>query len=160
MYQLIYASKYHNLSKGEVITNIVDKAKLNNLRDQLTGILVFSSGYFLQCLEGERGAVNKTFSKIVRDERHFNLNILTYTEIYERSFPFWTMAFASESDIKKSLYFKYGMNEFDPFKLPARGVLPFLRELGIVYLEGTGIPDVFPSLQAEGNIGESFSENL
>ncbi|MFK7827603.1 MAG: BLUF domain-containing protein [Oligoflexales bacterium] len=76
------------------------------MRDHIAGILVFSSGYFPQGLEGGRGAVNKTFCKIVNDQRHFNISILTYNEVSERSFPFWTMAFAFETDVKKEIYFK------------------------------------------------------
>ena len=135
MYQLVYASQYHNLSVLEVVEGIVEKAKRNNLKNKLTGVFVLGSGYFLQCLEGGRTAINKTFNRISRDSRHFNVTILTYKKSLERTFPFWTMAFASENLTDKEIYFKYHLNEFNPFKLDPEAALPFLKELGFVYCD-------------------------
>lgn len=133
MYQLVYASKYRNLNTFDIVQDIVQKSKKNNRKHNITGVLVFSSGYFLQCIEGDRTAINKLYYNICNDKRHFNVNLLRYDQISERSFPFWTMAFASETEENKKIYFKYGMNKFNPFKISYEGLLPFLRQLGFIY---------------------------
>ena len=134
MYQLVYASTASDLVKLEVVEDIVAKSKANNERDNVTGFLVFNSGYFLQCLEGDISAVNKTFCNIAADKRHFDTIILSYNEVSERSFPNWTMALATEVKSKKELYFKYGyVNEFNPYKMAPKGALPFLKELAAMY---------------------------
>ncbi|MFK7824150.1 MAG: hypothetical protein AB8G05_08335 [Oligoflexales bacterium] len=72
---------------------------------------------------------------MVCDSRHFNINILSYGEVNERSFSCWTMALATEVKNKKKLYLKYGYsNQFNPYQISPLGALSFLRELGAIYM--------------------------
>lgn len=61
MKQLVYASTASEPVTHEIVEDIVSKAKENNRIENITGFLVFNSGYFLQILEGEGSAVNKIF---------------------------------------------------------------------------------------------------
>ncbi|MFK7826116.1 MAG: BLUF domain-containing protein [Oligoflexales bacterium] len=140
MYQLIYTSIHNNLKPTEIVSDIVEKSKANNLRDNITGILVFSSGYFLQCLEGDKSAINTTFINITKDSRHFNLNLISYEQVFGRTFPYWTMAFIAQKDIDKGAYFRHGITEFNPYKMDSKAVLPFLRGLGLVYTDKMAHP--------------------
>lgn len=136
MKQLVYASTSTRTVNQQMVENILLKAKENNEKENLTGFLVFNSGFFLQVLEGCQASVNKIFCKIVCDERHSNVTILSYDDIYERSFPLWTMALATEIKRKKLLYLKYGYsNEFNPYQFAPKGGTSFLQELGSEYLE-------------------------
>ena len=138
MKQLVYASTAAEKVNQQTVENILVKSKENNERENLTGFLVFNSGFFLQVLEGCQESVNKVFCKIVRDERHSNVTILSYDDMYERSFPLWTMALATEVKRKKLLYLKYGYaNEFNPYQLVPKGALHFLQELSDYYMCGS-----------------------
>ena len=57
----------------------------------VTGILFFDQGYFGQILEGTRSAVEKTWGRIQKDSRHYDIKLLSITEIDERRFPQWSM---------------------------------------------------------------------
>lgn len=64
----------------------------NNAGSDITGLLVFTGGYFFQVLEGPRDPVDRTFQRIRRDPRHSDVTVLTAEEpISERQFPEWSM---------------------------------------------------------------------
>ena len=77
MKQLVYASTATEMVKLEDVEDIVAKAKATNKKENVTGFLVFNSGYFLQVLEGERRPVNEVFCKIVSDRRHTDITLLS-----------------------------------------------------------------------------------
>ena len=67
--RLIYVSKTQQDFGPQNIESIIDKARVNNHKTEVTGLLCFSNKYFLQCLEGSRAAVNETYHKILNDDR-------------------------------------------------------------------------------------------
>lgn len=69
------------------------KARQNNARKGITGILLYRDGNFLQSIEGEEAAVGELFSIIARDKRHNGLMVLFREEIPAREYPDWSMAF-------------------------------------------------------------------
>jgi hypothetical protein len=73
------------------LTAIVDVAITENKLHSITGILFFEQGYFGQILEGTRGAVEETWSRIQQDTRHYNIELLGIDEIETRRFPEWSM---------------------------------------------------------------------
>ena len=52
----------------------------------VTGALSLSNGIFLQCLEGERSAVNALYHHILKDKRHNKPEVLALEEITQRQF--------------------------------------------------------------------------
>lgn len=73
------------------LTDIMNVSVASNDQHGLTGILFFDHGYFGQILEGERGAVEETWSRIKNDTRHHDIELLGIAEIQERRFPKWSM---------------------------------------------------------------------
>jgi hypothetical protein len=69
----------------------------NNSEANITGMLCCDGRYFLQCLEGSRLAVNRTYSKILSDPRHGNVVLLSYGEVASRHFSEWAMGYAALS---------------------------------------------------------------
>ena len=63
----------------------------NNSVIGLTGMLCFGNGFFLQVLEGDRDAVNQTYHRIVKDERHYHPEIIEFCRIDRRNFGIWSM---------------------------------------------------------------------
>jgi hypothetical protein len=87
------------LSKGEdpkVIQDILTKARHFNEINQITGILLFRNGEFLQLLEGDKFNVHYTFKRIRDDKRHYKIKVLHESPISERLFSGWSMAYKDE----------------------------------------------------------------
>lgn len=72
---------------------ILDAARRNNRQLGVTGALAFDRGLFAQFLEGELRAVERVFEKIQRDERHGDIQVLSFGITAERAFRPWPMAF-------------------------------------------------------------------
>lgn len=116
--RLIYASQPSKSFKPEDIEKILVSARQNNVAKVVTGLLYFNQNYFLQCLEGSRSAVNEIYHRILRDDRHQMPLILEYTEIRERDFSKWEMAYLPETETTRKLYAKFsGLTEFSPYHM-------------------------------------------
>jgi hypothetical protein len=84
-YQLVYSSKATNKMMLSHLIGILRKARINNKLSDVTGLLVFVDGMFLQVLEGEEGRV-KGLIKVIRG-----------TNVERRTFSNWEMAYTSPS---------------------------------------------------------------
>ena len=128
--QLVYASRLLPGTAGTELTSIVDVSQRNNARAGITGALCFSVDYFLQCLEGERGVVNATYNRILRDPRHGDAVILRYAEIAARDFADWSMGYVSSATLRGDTVRRYAANDnFQPAQLGPEGSISLLREL-------------------------------
>jgi hypothetical protein len=96
IYKILYCSK--NLIEGEQakrdteISNILQAARSNNKRHNVTGALLFNGNCFAQALEGPKLAIEEIFEKIQRDTRHSDVTVLQSETRGERDFPEWSMA--------------------------------------------------------------------
>lgn len=64
----------------------------HNARLDVTGLLLYSAGSFLQLIEGEERAVINTFNRIERDPRHTDITVVDWQFIVDRRFGQWRMA--------------------------------------------------------------------
>ena len=71
---------------------LIRQASRNNARDGITGVLLYTDGYFVQRLEGSREAVMTLFGRIRLDDRHEVLMITDVKPIAARTFDGWGMA--------------------------------------------------------------------
>lgn len=93
MIQLIYiTSAVRPMSDAELLA-LLQQSRATNTEVDLTGILLYSGGNFLQVLEGDEAAVDALMARIERDPRHRNLITLVRRPIPERMFPTWSMGF-------------------------------------------------------------------
>ncbi len=102
MIQLIYASAASVDFSAHDLTELLLRARKNNESVNVTGMLVYQDGAFLQILEGEEEDVFALYDKISKDKRHSNVRMLLQSQIDERSFGDWQMGFhdASGSELK------------------------------------------------------------
>ncbi|WLI77353.1 diguanylate phosphodiesterase [Kosakonia sp. H02] len=70
---LIYRSRLNRALVPSQLTDLVERASLNNAALQVTGILLFDGEHFLQVLEGPLASVNSVFERISTDPRHSNI---------------------------------------------------------------------------------------
>lgn len=126
----IYASHKSDALSVEDIESILADSRANNARAEITGVLCFSHEYFLQCLEGDRAAVNMLYNRITRDQRHIEPFMIDYAEVDERVFTQWAMGFVPDTQISRELILRFsGTGRFDPTKMSAASALGFLRAL-------------------------------
>jgi hypothetical protein len=110
-------------SRGE-ISRLLDLSRRNNEASGITGALLWSSGYFAQAIEGEAEPLAQVFERILRDQRHRNIDVLQFSTIEERAFADWSMAYVE----------RHGTNAAatpQPTDIPrdAANLLSYLRSL-------------------------------
>jgi hypothetical protein len=99
MHHLVYASSSKNLMPLEELNSILEKARVSNSANNITGLLLYNDGNFLQVLEGEKGLIHSCYNKISKDPRHRGIITLLDEPISYRSFEEWSMAFISYNDL-------------------------------------------------------------
>jgi len=73
---ICYVSKgFDNLSNAD-IENIFEVTQQENVKNEITGILLYGFGNFFQVLEGEKKQIESLFSKICDDPRHHSIETL------------------------------------------------------------------------------------
>lgn len=106
----IYTSAASFELTQEDILVILEKARENNAKLGVTGMLLYDSGSFFQVLEGKPETVRALLKVIQKDDRHGNVIRVIYEEIEERDFGEWTMGFAGLS--RAELSDIEGLNDF------------------------------------------------
>lgn len=76
---------------SSVLREIRVVAKRNNNKYDITGVLFYHKGKFIQVLEGEIENLNVIIKKIKEDPRHRNIQYLVNEPIEKRGFPEWNM---------------------------------------------------------------------
>jgi hypothetical protein len=97
MYYIIYLSAGINWFNETELKEILEISNINNSRNNVTGLLLYDQGNFIQLLEGEENDVQQTFKKISADRRHKGITPIVSGNIEQRSFPEWAMGFKSTS---------------------------------------------------------------
>ena len=127
--QLVYASSYAKDLALEDMREIARTSQRNNSKVGITGMLLFGDRQFLQCLEGGRSVVTKTFVRIAADERHTQVVLIEIVPIVERQFGAWSMAHQQVAKLDPEMIARYTPNGcFDPLKMMAAQATGLLRE--------------------------------
>ena len=93
MLSLVYVSTSVKLLNDEELLDILKISRENNSSKDVTGLLLYKGGNFMQVLEGPDEAVEALYEKIKADPRHKDVNVLSREQISARQFPTWEMAF-------------------------------------------------------------------
>ncbi|MEP2281069.1 BLUF domain-containing protein [Maribacter sp.] len=110
MYTLTYESVATNKLKTAEMEELLEKARANNKRDDITGCLIYYKGGFVQLLEGSKKKINELYDKIKKDPRHKNVTLFSDDEISKRTFPNWGMAYYPIDENNTTKY------EYEQFK--------------------------------------------
>lgn len=90
--QLVYVSTdTGSITNAIRAAGILAEARRNNARDDITGVLTFCDGRFIQILEGDTAQLENLLSRLRVDPRHRDLEILARRDISHRDFPRWDM---------------------------------------------------------------------
>ncbi len=110
---LIYASSATHTLHAQDLVAILEKSHQNNARLDVTGMLLYRSGNFLQVLEGDSTVISDLFKVIMQDPRHHQVTHLLTRPVPKRQFENWEMGFTN-------------LDTIDPATIP--GYTPFLKE--------------------------------
>ena len=98
LYFLIYVSIASDDLGSEQLLDLLHISRENNVRDDITGLLLYKERRFMQLLEGSETAVCATYGRIARDPRHHDATVLLQGETTERDFADWSMGFHDLDD--------------------------------------------------------------
>ena len=126
--RLIYASK-HNGTEVEILDRILQSSRSNNIRVGITGALIIGERHFLQLLEGERSAVAQCFMRIMSDNRHHDIQVMSSGDAKYRFFMERSMHRIETSRIKQEIMSYYCPGEFDPSRMSQVAVVDLCRTL-------------------------------
>ena len=98
MYSLVYVSSATVTFSDDDLRALLDQSRRDNAAKQISGILLYKGGNFMQLLEGDVAHVKELYSKITLDRRHTGSLVLLRTHSDERMFPDWSMAFRDLND--------------------------------------------------------------
>lgn len=93
MLQKLYVSGASRPLSADEIEKILAVSRHNNLRDGVTGMLLWADGVFIQILEGEAKTVRSVFQRIEADDRHKNVMVVLEQAAEKRLFTQWSMGF-------------------------------------------------------------------
>jgi hypothetical protein len=128
--RLLYASRATEAIDQAALTSILSKSRANNPGAGITGVLCYSSGTFLQVLEGGRMPVNRLYNHIANDARHRDVILLSYAEIEERRFANWSMGQVNLNRINPALLIKYSETAvLDPYAVSGAASMALFEEM-------------------------------
>jgi hypothetical protein len=93
MFQLVYVSSSVKPFSNEELLQLLVKARQNNEKLGISGMLLYKDGDFMQALEGDEAKVRSLSAKIATDPRHKVVYTVLQGPCAEREFPDWSMGF-------------------------------------------------------------------
>ena len=99
IHQLVYESHPTEALNKEQLRDILTKSQFKNIRLNLSGLLVFHAGKFMQLLEGGKKEVGELFEAIRRDPRHTDIKVVLESDCQFRSMPSWVMGLSSDDNL-------------------------------------------------------------
>ncbi|MFI7589563.1 BLUF domain-containing protein [Spongisporangium articulatum] len=98
MYSLVYVSRAVTALNDVELELLLGTSRASNASEGLTGLLLHVVGYgpdgegaFVQLLEGGQAAVQSTFDRILVDELHHGITVVTEGPAPTRRFASWAM---------------------------------------------------------------------
>ena len=95
---LVYTSTASRPLAKSDLEHILVNARQRNLQEQVTGLLLFSEGKFMQYLEGPQIGVLKIFDLIKTSSLHEQIVEVSRQSIDRREYGDWSMAFLADVD--------------------------------------------------------------
>ena len=103
--EVIYVSEATRPMSDADLVSLLRHARSRNQRLNVTGMLLYEDGRFIEVLEGEEANVRRVFGEIQDDARQTNLETERFEQIPFRHFPDWTMGFRRPDDAPVALGF-------------------------------------------------------
>lgn len=93
LFSLTYSSTAAVPFDDDALAQLLEASRVSNVATDLSGLLLYRKGRFLQVLEGPEPAVRDAIDRIGNDPRHRDVRILVAEPIEKRRFADWTMGY-------------------------------------------------------------------
>ncbi len=103
LHALVYVSTATRMLMLADIDQILVEAQANNRKEEITGVLLYDAGNFMQYLEGPLENLVRVYQRIKNSSKHHGIVELLKWPIEVREFPEWSMAFRSVNAVGMSL---------------------------------------------------------
>ena len=141
MFCLVYRSTAQLAFKTVDVKEMLEKARISNSRDNITGCLLYYDDEFIQYLEGNQIKVLNLFDKIKADKRHKDISILAYGITDSREFKDWEMAYADYfGDNDQINYFRLLLDSYEEKEDSSIHPNPSFNAFWIAVRENLGKP--------------------
>ncbi len=92
VYQVLYRSQALFPFSDADLQALLDQSRAFNAAHGITGLLLYSTGQFVQVLEGDHATVRALYARIQQAPRHARVETVR-EELAPRAFTAWSMAF-------------------------------------------------------------------
>ncbi|GAA0872054.1 hypothetical protein GCM10009117_12010 [Gangjinia marincola] len=131
---LSYASKEAQHFSEEDLKQLVEQARANNERLEITGLLLYFDGTFTQYIEGPPAHIDALFQTITADPRHEFIVQLSCGITENRKYKEWSMGYKNYDQIEVAEILNYP--NFNPDRI-FRNYIPHSGNPGIILLDET-----------------------
>ena len=114
------------MSEGDLI-HLLNQSRNRNERQNVTGMLLYAGGNFIQVLEGEEKDVEEIYQSILNDDRNRGNILIEKENIKERIFPDWSMGFEHLTGEKKNTI--KGYSEFLEREMKPEEIVKYSNEI-------------------------------
>ncbi|WP_281541258.1 BLUF domain-containing protein [Maribacter aestuarii] len=142
MFSLIYRSTAKPDFYQMDLRTMMERSRINNKKNNITGCLLHHNNNFVQLLEGEEKVVRRLFGKIAKDERHKDIVLLNLEENLYPLFSKFSMVYNNLDDLSdqirdKRLLFDQIFHDSEMVKSPGSSKLALWVQVNKL-LEGEG----------------------
>lgn len=93
LYAIVYVSQAARVLTLPELQHLQAQAQLRNQQEDVTGVLLYADGAFIQYLEGPAPGLGRTYERIRPHPWHYGVIDLVREPIRSREFAGWSMAF-------------------------------------------------------------------
>ena|GEM_PF-5181611 len=97
VYQVLYRSTATRRFTNDELLKLLEHARSFNLEHQVTGMLLYSEGHFVQVIEGAEEVVSALYERIRQDPWHHEIETVNEGPLPARRFAEWSMDFGFEA---------------------------------------------------------------
>ena len=108
---IVYISAAIGHMKTEDLIDIVESSRRHNSASEITGLLIYTDGNFMQLIEGATESIQETMVRIGKDCRHHHLRVLMDSILPERLFGLWSMAYPNVRELTEKGLSKYSFSD-------------------------------------------------
>jgi hypothetical protein len=103
MFYLLYVSSAVKLMDNDELLKLHQVSQKNNKKSEITGMLLYQEGNFMQIIEGNKERVLELFSKVTMDKHHKDIYKIMSGSIEKRNFNDWSMGFCNMNETGHNL---------------------------------------------------------
>ncbi len=131
MIRLIYVSQANHIDFNQTKA-ILDVSSKHNKDNQITGVLIYGQNYFIECLEGSKQQVKALYKRIILDQRHEHIELISKEEIQDRYFDDWNFSLMNKHIYDDMVQRHSDNGLFNPYSMRPEHLIKILDELSRV----------------------------